>query len=320
MKGLARSDVSPESFGRVAVLLGGRSPERDVSLMSGRRVLAALQGAGIDAEAFDPGSTDLQKLCRKEFDRCFIALHGASGENGTVQGFLDTLCIPYTGSGVLASALAMDKWQTKNVWRSQGLPTPDWITVRRGEAPPANVFTRLGSDIAVKPARGGSTQGLSRVQQFSQLGQAIALAHEYDSMALIEPWIQGLELTGSILGDQVLPLIAIRPASGYYDYEAKYLSTETQYDCPVDLEQNLVQQLSSLCCKAFRLLGARDWGRVDFILTSDQQPWILEVNTVPGLTDHSLVPMAGREAGVSFQDLVITILSYTLERESADGR
>lgn len=320
MTGLRRSHVSPDCFGHVAVLLGGSSPERDVSLMSGERVLTALKESGIDAVAFDPASDDLQRLCRREFDRCFIALHGASGEDGRVQGFLDTVGIPYTGSGVLASALAMDKSQSKKVWSFHGLPTPDWLTVRRGATPPEKLFSQLGSELAVKPARAGSTQGLSCVRQPAELSDALALAHEYDSVAIIEPWMRGLELTGAILGDEPLPLIAIRPASGYYDYRAKYLAVDTQYDCPAQLEQSLAQRLRGLCLEAFRLLGARDWGRVDFILTSDDRPWLLEVNTVPGLTDHSLVPMAAHAAGISFQELIVTILSYTLKRENSDGR
>ncbi|MGH8271404.1 MAG: D-alanine--D-alanine ligase [Gammaproteobacteria bacterium] len=309
------SDMNTERFGRVAVLLGGHSAERDVSLMSGARVLAALREAGVDAQPLDPREDGLAALWERRFDRCFIVLHGRGGEDGKIQGFLDTLGIPYTGSGVLGSAVAMDKLATKRIWRALALPTPDWILARAGEAPPADAFARLGPVLAVKPVHEGSTLGLSRVSSPDDLPQALAQAFEFDREVLIEPWIRGQELTGSLLGDEALPLVRIEPAVDFYDYEAKYLSDATRYHCPSGLDTEEELRLRALCREAFFALGCSGWGRVDLLRDEAGTPWLLEANTVPGMTEHSLVPMAARAEGMDFTALALAILAGTLNHD-----
>ena len=309
----AASRIDPARFGRVAVLLGGRSGEREVSLMSGRQVLAGLRAAGVDAHPLDPRDDGLEALCARRFDRCFNVLHGRGGEDGTVRGFLDTLGIPCTGSNVLGSAIAMDKWVTKRLWRDQGLPTPDWIELHRGAAAPADVFERLGPVLAVKPAREGSTLGLSRVRSPAELPAALEQAFACDEQVLVEPWITGRELTGSILGDRALPLVHIEPAVDFYDFDAKYVSDATRYHCPCDLPAGRERELRDLCQRAFRALGGSGWGRVDLLLDAQDRPYLLEANTVPGMTEHSLVPMAAKAEGLDFPGLVTAILALTLE-------
>lgn len=305
--------IDPARFGRVAVLMGGYSAEREVSIMSGRQVLAGLCAAGIDAHPLDPRDDGLRDLCGHRFDRCFNVLHGRGGEDGAMRGFLDTLGIPCTGSGVLGSAITMDKWATKRLWRDHGLPTPDWIELRRGEKAPVDAFDRLGPVLAVKPAREGSTLGLSRVRSADELPAALEQAFACDDQVLVEPWITGRELTASILGERALPLVHIEPAADFYDFEAKYVSDATRYHCPCDLPADRESELRELCHRAFRAVYGSGWGRVDLLLDGQDKPYLLEANTVPGMTRHSLVPMAAKAEGMNFSELVVVILALTLE-------
>lgn len=307
-----RANFDPARFGRVAVLLGGSSAEREVSLMSGRQVLEGLRAAGVDAHPLDPREDGLSALWEGRFDRCFNVLHGRGGEDGTMRGFLDTLGIPCTGSNVPGSAIAMDKWITKRLWRDHGMPTPDWVELHRADSVPADLFERLGPVLAVKPAREGSTLGLSRVRDPAELPAALEQAFACDEQVLVEPWITGRELTGSLLGDEALPLVHIEPAVDFYDFEAKYLSDATRYHCPCDLPEAEEKPLRELCRRAFFALGCSGWGRVDLLLDAAGKPWLLEANTVPGMTAHSLVPMAARATGMDFSELVTTILAQTL--------
>ena len=294
-------------FGKVAVLLGGKSAEREVSQMSGAAVLEALRGRGIDAHGFDPAQRPLEDLLREGFARAFIALHGRYGEDGTVQGALELLNIPYTGSGVMASALAMDKWRTKLVWQAVGIPTPRFEMLTAASDFVA-VVAELGLPIIVKPSREGSTIGLTKVTQVDQLEAAFQLAVKHDAMVLAEQFMAGSELTASILGDTALPLIRIAAASGLYDYHAKYFADDTQYFCPSGLPQAQEQVLQTLALRAFQIVGCSGWGRVDIMLDQSGAPHLLEVNTSPGMTSHSLVPMAAKVHGLAFPDLVIRIL------------
>ena len=294
-------------FGKVAVLLGGKSAEREVSQMSGAAVLEALRGRGIDAHGFDPAQRPLEDLLREGFARAFIALHGRYGEDGTVQGALELLNIPYTGSGVMASALAMDKWRTKLVWQAVGIPTPRFEMLTAA-SDFAAVVAKLGLPIIVKPSREGSTIGLTKVTQADQLEAAFQLAVKHDAMVLAEQFMAGSELTASILGDTALPLIRIAAASGLYDYHAKYFADDTQYFCPSGLPQAQEQVLQTLALRAFQIVGCSGWGRVDIMLDQSGAPHLLEVNTSPGMTSHSLVPMAAKVHGLAFPDLVIRIL------------
>ena len=293
---------------KVAVLMGGRSAEREVSLMSGGGVLKALRAKGVDAHAFDPAERDLMDLRRDGFSRCFIALHGRGGEDGTVQGALEVMGIAYTGSGVLGSAIAMDKWRTKMIWQAAGLPTPryrilgaddDWGAVAR----------ELGLPLIVKPANEGSTLGLSKVTAPGQLAAAYRLATEkYRDLALAERFVDGPEYTASILGDTVLPLIRIEAPQGNYDYQNKYFGDDTKYLCPCGLPGAVETELKALAMRAFKLVGGTGWGRVDLMLDAAGAPWLLEVNTSPGMTGHSLVPIAARAVGISYEDLCMRIL------------
>jgi len=293
---------------KVAVLMGGRSAEREVSLMSGEGVLKALRAKGVDAHAFDPAERDLAELKREGFERCFIILHGRGGEDGTVQGALELMGIPYTGSGVLGSAIAMDKWRTKMIWRAAGLPTPPWRILSAQDEWNA-VASELGLPLIVKPANEGSTLGLSKVTQAGQLAAAYRLAAvDYHDIALAERFVEGPEYTASILGEAALPLIRIDAPQGNYDYEHKYFSEDTKYLCPCGLPRDKEAALQSLCLEAFRILGCSGWGRVDLMLDGKGDPWLLEVNTAPGMTGHSLVPMAARAAGVSYEELCMKIL------------
>ena len=294
-------------FGKVAVLLGGKSAEREVSQMSGAAVLEALRGRGIDAHGFDPAQRPLEDLLREGFARAFIALHGRYGEDGTVQGALELLNIPYTGSGVMASALAMDKWRTKLVWQAVGIPTPRFEMLTAASDFVA-VVAELGLPIIVKPSREGSTIGLTKVTQVDQLEAAFQLAVKHDAMVLAEQFMSGSELTASILGDTALPLIRIAAASGLYDYHAKYFADDTQYFCPSGLPSAQEQVLQTLALRAFQIVGCSGWGRVDIMLDQSGAPHLLEVNTSPGMTSHSLVPMAAKVHGLAFPDLVIRIL------------
>ena len=304
------SILNPAVFGKVAVLFGGRSAEREVSLKSGAAVLAALQNSGVDAHAFDPAVLDLQALRDEGYDRAFIILHGRYGEDGTVQGALELLGIPYTGSGVLASALAMDKWRSKLVWQAAGLPVPGYEVLTAASDFDA-VAQRLGLPLFVKPASEGSSVGITKVKQANELRAAYEEAARHDTLVLAEQFIGNGEYTASILGDRALPVIRIEPAKEFYDYEAKYLRNDTRYLCPSGLAPEQERQMQQLAQQAFALLGGKGWGRVDFLMDEAGKPYLLEVNTAPGMTDHSLVPMAARQAGMSFEQLVLNILELS---------
>ena len=306
-------NIDVRALGKVAVLMGGRSSEREVSLMSGQGVLEALQSQGVDAHAFDPAEQDLSALKTQGFDRCFIALHGRFGEDGTVQGALELLGIPYTGSGVMASSMAMDKVMTKRIWRFEGLPTPDWRMVDSAQAT-EQAFAALGAPMIVKPARDGSSMGLTKVMDASECAAAYALAAKYDDEVLCEQFIAGQETTCAVLGTgaaaQALPLIRIEAPDGNYDYQNKYFTDVTQYHCPSGLPADEVDRIAQIVEKAFRTLGCRGWGRADVMVrASDRQPFLLEINTSPGMTSHSLVPMAARAQGMSYEQLCLHILA-----------
>jgi D-alanine-D-alanine ligase len=304
---------SAKRYGKVAVMLGGTSAERPVSLNSGAAVLAALTRQGVDAHAFDPANRNLGDLIAGEFDRVFIALHGRFGEDGCMQGALELLDIPYTGSGVMASAIGMDKWRTKLLWRAAGLPTADW-EILTAASDFTEVEKKLGLPIFVKPAREGSSIGMSKVTETGTLKAAYATAAEHDNLVLAEKFIDGAEFTVGILGNTALPLIRLEPAKekDFYDFEAKYLRNDTQYHCPAGLPDLQEMALRHMALDAFRLIGGRGWGRVDLMLDSLGNPYLLEVNTSPGMTDHSLVPMAARAAGLDFDALCLAILEQTL--------
>lgn len=294
-------------YGKVAVLFGGNSAEREVSLMSGAAVLAALQGAGVDAHAFDPAERDLHALKDEGYDRVFIALHGRGGEDGTVQGALELMGIPYTGSGVMASALAMDKWRTKMVWQAAGLPTPRYA-ILDADTDWAAVAADLGLPIFVKPVHEGSSMGATKVMAADGLQAAWELAAKFDRLVIAEAFIVGAELTAPFLEDRALPLVRIVAPDGNYDYQNKYFTDDTRYDCPCGLPAELESELQALILKSARVLGCRGWGRADLILTADGRPYLLEMNTAPGMTSHSLVPMSARVAGLSFEALCLAIL------------
>ena len=294
-------------FGKVAVLMGGPSSEREISLLSGKAVLAALQARGVDAHAFDPAERPLAALSAEGFKRVFIALHGRYGDDGTVQGALETMAIPYTGSGVMASALAMDKWRTKMIWLQVGLPTPRYL-VLTAEADWKQVAREIGLPLIVKPAREGSTIGISKVTRLEDLSKAYDDAARHDPLVLAEQFIEGREVTVSILGGRALPVIRIEAPDGNYDYQNKYFSDDTRYFCPSGLPSELEKGIQTISLEAFRLLDCRGWGRADLMIDAAGKPWLLEMNTSPGMTAHSLVPMAAREAGLSFEDLVMAIL------------
>lgn len=295
------------NFGKVAVLLGGRSAEREVSLKSGGMVLKALRSRGVDAVAFDPAERSLEDLIRDQYARAFIALHGRFGEDGTIQGILEWLGIPYTGSGVLASALAMDKLRTKQLWAAEKMPTPAYELLL-AQTNFRIAARKLGLPLMVKPASEGSSIGMSKVRTAAKLEEAYRVAVKCDPVVIAEQFIDGIELTGAILGEQALPLIKLETPRDFYDYEAKYVSDDTRYIVPCGLPAAKERELQELCLAAFRALGCRGWGRVDLMLSKRGRPYLLEVNTSPGMTDHSLVPMAARAIGMSYEDLCIKIL------------
>jgi D-alanine-D-alanine ligase len=296
-----------QDFGKVGVLLGGRSAERDVSLKSGNAVLAALLRQGVDEHAFDPAEYDMAALVEQKFDRVIIALHGRFGEDGTVQGALDWLGIPYTGSGVMASALAMDKWRTKLLWQSAGIPTPEYALLDADTDFEA-VVARLGLPIFVKPAREGSSIGMSKVTAVNELREAWEKAVQFDSMVLAEKFVAGGEYTCAILAGQALPMIGLVPKVAFYDFEAKYLRDDTEYRVPCGLPAEQELAIQKLAVQAFDVLGCRGWARLDVMIDADGRPYFLEANTSPGMTDHSLVPMAAKAAGMTFDELVLAIL------------
>ena len=308
--------MNVKRYGKVAVLMGGRSAEREISLMSGNAVLEALRRRGVDAHAFDPSQRSLEDLRREGFTRAHIALHGRFGEDGTVQGALELMGIPYTGSGVMSSALAMDKWRTKLIWQAIGIRTPR-CAMLTAQSDFAAVARDLGLPLIVKPSREGSTIGLSKVAAAGDVAAAYARAAEHDAMVLAEEFIAGTEVTAAILGDQTLPLVRIQPAGGLYDYQAKYFSNETAYFCPSGLPADVETMIQREALKAYRILGCQGWGRIDVILRDNGEAHLLEANTSPGMTGHSLVPMAAKQAGLGFDDLVLRILDSSEERDQA---
>ena len=305
--------MNVKEFGKVAVLMGGRSAEREVSLMSGAGVLKALQSKGLDAHAFDPAERDLGDLKRDGFGRCFIALHGRFGEDGTVQGALELLGIPYTGPGVMASAVAMDKLMTKRIWVAEGLSTPAWRQVHSA-AETHEAFAALGSPMIVKPVREGSTIGLTKVTSAAQCEAAYALAARQDPMVMCEQFIAGDEVTCPVLGTgqaaRALPVIRIVAPDGNYDYQNKYFTDDTKYLVPSGLPTGEEAAIQALVLQAYRTLGCRGWSRADVMIdAATRKPYLLEINTSPGMTGHSLVPMSARAAGISYEDLCVQLLA-----------
>jgi D-alanine-D-alanine ligase len=310
-------NIDPKSLGKVAVLMGGTSAERQISLMSGGGVLKALQSQGVDAHAFDPAERELSELKREGYARCFIALHGRHGEDGTVQGALELLRIPYTGSGVMASAIAMDKVMTKRVWIAQGLPTPRYVCL----APEAQqretinaVPDELGLPLIVKPPHEGSSIGVTKVVGYSQMQDAVQLAARYDPEVLCEEFIDGEEVTCPVLGDgegaKALPVIRIVAPEGAYDYQNKYFTDEVKYQCPSGLPAAEEAEIQRIVVQAYRTLGCRGWGRADLMIrANDRKPFLLEINTSPGMTSHSLVPMSAKAAGLSYEQLCLHLIA-----------
>jgi D-alanine-D-alanine ligase len=314
-----------QDLGKVAVLLGGSSAEREVSLMSGSGVLQALRSRGVDAHGFDPAERPLQALKDEGFARAFIALHGRHGEDGSMQGALELLGIPYTGSGVMASAICMDKVMTKRVWVAEGLPTPRWVWLAPDDRARERVVAvpdELGLPLIVKPPREGSSIGISKVQGYSQMQDAVQLAAQYDRDVLCEEFIEGLELTCPVVGSgaqaRALPVIRIDAPDGNYDYEHKYFSEDTGYRCPSGLPPEEEAEVQRLTLAAYRVLGCRGWGRADLMLrASDRKPFLLEMNTSPGMTGHSLVPMSAKAAGIDYPELCVRLLQLaTLDSQA----
>jgi D-alanine-D-alanine ligase len=307
------SQIDPKSLGKVAVLMGGSSAEREISLMSGSGVLKALQSVGVDAHVFDPSTRELAELKHEGFSRCFIALHGRHGEDGTVQGALELLGIPYTGSGVMASSIAMDKVMTKRVWLAEGLRTPKWREVGSA-ATTAQAFADLGSPMIVKPAREGSSIGLTKVTDAAQCAAAYAAAAQHDPLVLCEQFIEGEETTCPILGSgnaaHALPVIRIVAPDGNYDYQNKYFTDDTKYLVPCGLPAGEEERIQAIVLKAYQTLGCRGWARADVMIErKTRQPYLLEINTSPGMTGHSLVPMSARAAGISYEQLCLRLLA-----------
>ena len=296
-----------KALGKVAVLMGGSSAEREISLLSGNGVLAALQSQGVDAHAFDPAERDLAELKRAGFARCFIALHGRHGEDGTIQGALEVMHIPYTGSGVLASALAMDKFRTKLMWQAAGLAIPEYALLT-ANSDFADIEEELGLPLFVKPAHEGSSIGITKVKERGTLKAAYEIAAQLDPLVIAEKGVLGGEYTVGIIGDEAMPIIKIEPATEWYDYEAKYNRDDTKYLCPCGLPEAKEMQIRKGALEAFRILGGRGWGRVDFLMDEEGNHYFLEVNTAPGMTDHSLVPMAARVSGLEYPALVRRVL------------
>jgi D-alanine-D-alanine ligase len=300
--------IDVKKLGKVAVLMGGSSAEREISLMSGNGVLAALREKGVDAYAFDPSLQSLFDLRREKFDRVFIALHGRFGEDGTVQGVLEALGIPYTGSGVMASALSMDKWRTKLVWLAAGIPTPAYQLLT-ADSNWSQVIDKLGLPLIVKPAREGSSIGVTKVRTAWELPDAFQLAYKLDPLVIAEEFIDGQELTATVVGDDALPLVRIQAPEGDYDYKNKYFTDDVKYHCPAGIRPEIEDAIRTTTLNAFRVLGCTGWGRADVMLREDGRFSFLEMNTSPGMTGHSLVPISARAVGMSYPDLCVRILS-----------
>jgi len=306
-------NIQASDFGKVAVLMGGWAAERDVSLVSGKAVLDGLKARGVDAHGVDMGRDIVQVLSEGNYDRVFNVVHGRGGEDGQLQGALDLMGLPYTGSGVLGSAIGMDKYRTKLVWQSLGLPTPGFALIDNLEQ--LDEAAELGFPLMVKAALEGSSIGVARADNPKQLRRAWKEARACKSHVIAEQWVEGPEYTASILGDLALPLIRLQPATGFYDYEAKYQSNSTQYHIPCGLDGKREAELQELCMTAFKAVGATGWGRVDLMIDPEDRCWLIEVNTVPGMTSHSLVPMAAKAAGIDFEELVWRILAQTLDAQ-----
>lgn len=300
--------VDVSQFGKVAVLMGGMSAEREISLLSGNAVLTALKNRGVDAYGIDVNENIVNELLTGNYQRAFIVLHGRGGEDGTMQGLLEIMKIPYTGSGVLASSLAMDKLKTKQIWLASGLPTPDFYIIDSIQSC-EHALATLGLPLIVKPVLEGSSIGMSKVEQEEQLIPAWQKAQQCGGMVIAESWIEGEEYTSAMLDDRVLPMIKLKTSHKFYDYDAKYEAKDTQYICPCGLSEEQESKLAELARDAFNAVNASAWGRVDFMVDQNNQPWLIEVNTVPGMTSHSLVPMAAKQAGLSFEDLVLSVLT-----------
>jgi D-alanine-D-alanine ligase len=300
--------VDVKQFGKVAVLMGGLSAEREISLLSGGAVLAALKNKGVDAHGIDVNKNIVSEMMNENYQRAFIMLHGRGGEDGTIQGLLELMSVPYTGSGVMASSLAMDKLKTKQIWLAMGLPTPDFCIIDSEESC-QQALQRLSLPLIIKPVLEGSSIGMSKVEREEELLPAWQRAQQCGGTVIAESWIEGDEYTAAMLDDQVLPMIKLKTTHKFYDYDAKYEAGDTQYICPCGLPEEQEAQFAELATQAFNAVGASSWGRVDFMVDQNNQPWLIEVNTVPGMTSHSLVPMAAKQAGLSFEELVVQILS-----------
>ncbi|MDN8616725.1 D-alanine--D-alanine ligase [Variovorax ginsengisoli] len=311
------SVVEPQALGKVAVLFGGSSAEREISIMSGTGVLEALRSRGVDAHPFDPADRDLAELRREGFARCFVALHGRHGEDGTVQGALELLGIPYTGSGVMASSVAMDKVMTKRIWQADGLPTPRYVRLAFDQQSREQINAVpdvLGLPLIVKPPREGSSIGVTKVEGYSQMQDAVALAVRYDADVLCEEFIEGEEVTCALLGSGLdavaLPVVRIAAPEGAYDYQNKYFTDDVKYHCPSGLPEAEEHEIRRIALAAYHQLGCRGWGRADLMIrASDRKPFLLEMNTSPGMTSHSLVPMSARAAGIAYEDLCLRVLA-----------
>ncbi|TRZ55581.1 MAG: D-alanine--D-alanine ligase [Rhodocyclaceae bacterium] len=295
------------AFGKVAVLMGGTSAEREISLISGKAVLKALHDKGVDAHAFDPSIRAIWDLKEEAYTRVFVMLHGRIGEDGTVQGALELMGLPYTGSGIMASALSMDKWRTKLVWQAAGIPTPKYRMLSP-QSDLQRVIEDLGLPLIVKPVREGSSIGVSKVGSADEMGPAVDAAFRLDPLVIAEEFVAGQELTAAVLGESVLPLVRIEAPEGKYDYQNKYFTDIVRYHCPAGIRADIEADIRQTVMRAFQVLGCRGWGRADLFLRTDGSFSLLEMNTVPGMTGHSLVPMAARAAGMSFEDLVLGIL------------
>ena len=302
-------------YGKVAVLMGGWSAEREISLLSGGAVLTALQQNGIDAHGVDVGRDIASVLAAGDYSRALIMLHGRGGEDGAMQGLLEVMGLPYTGSGILGSALAMDKLRCKQVWAAEGYPIPEYMVLETGQDC-NDAVEKLGLPLVIKPALEGSSIGMSKVEVEDEMLPAFNIARECEGTILAEKWITGAEYTAAILNHKVLPMIRLETDRKFYDYVAKYEADDTRYICPCGLEQSKERELGSIMLNAFDAIGASGWGRVDFMLDANEQPWLIEANTVPGMTSHSLVPMAAKQGGIEFNELVIEILRSSYERQA----
>lgn len=312
------NSVQQEQFGKVAVLMGGLSAEREISLKSGNAVLEALQRRGVNAHGIDVGHDVLQQLISGKFDRVFNMLHGRGGEDGTIQGALETIGLPYTGSGVMASAISMDKLCTKQLWKGIDLPTPAFEVLNDNTDLNA-IVKKLGLPLMIKPVLEGSSIGMSKVDKAEKMASAYQVAAEYDDCVMAEKWITGTEYTVAILDKEALPMIKLETPRDFYDYEAKYQEDTTRYLCPCGLAQDKEKEIQDLALAAFDALGCCGWGRVDFMCDESGKPWLIEVNTIPGMTDHSLVPMAARTAGIEFDELVLRILQTSMTNSGHGG-